>query len=228
MAVSWTIATIAMLLVLALLARVAVLRRDDALPAWHIAFNGERGPHGPSAVLEASMDDELESLFDTLELARSKHERGDVDNARSVMRAAAEHATSLGPSLLEKLRLWWATALAVAALYPLPRLRVWHFACWRLRSVAVGETALRPWLSRMLRFGLRVWVLVYGIGFVVGAFRDVLRDLRTDCADSGFALRRMQSLGADLGTLQSASLDVYKALLISLHQQATTGAPPHP
>lgn len=222
MALSWTLATVAMLTVLVVLMYVAAVRRDHALPAWHIAFQSESAPDGPCVALEKVLNDELESLLDTLEHARTKREMGNVDDARRALSAAAEHAACYAPSLPRRLRLWWATARAVAALYPLPRLRVMRFKGWRLRSVATGELALRPWLTRLWRFGLRVRVLVYGIDLVVAAFQGERRALHTGTPDLDQALRHMASLGADLETLQVATLDVYKALLISMHRQATT------
>lgn len=222
MEVSWAHATAALLVALGLLALTLYGRRRQARwPVWEMALEAHASHRDAHAQLEAAMTDEFGGLEDTLRLARAQRERGDDDEALRVLRLAAQHVARYVPTLLDRLWIWWDVARAVAALYPLPRLRVWRFEGWKLRGVAAGEGLLRPLLGAGRRFFLRVRVLAYGFGVVLGGFHGTTRVLDRGQADVEQALRRMEALGADLGTLQAASLDVYKALLISITRETT-------
>jgi hypothetical protein len=106
-------------------------------------------------------------------------------------------------------------ARALLAVEPPPRLFARGFRSWRLRGASVAESLLRPLLDNAHRFALRVRLLVYGLGLIVRRFDAVANKAQPEAGPLMRTLESMDSLAVDLNTLDRASLDVLKALLLA-------------
>ena len=171
---------------------------------------------------EADLADEKAGLDSTLRLARRECGQGETAEAARVVEAAARHAARHVPALRERLTLWRDAARVLSSVYPVPRLRVLAFRMWKLRGAAAGEGLARPVLDAANRFTLRVVVLLYALRVVLAGFRGAVERVESDPHELQRCLERLEALGSDLGTLHRASLEVYKALLISLHARAAS------
>lgn len=218
MEVSWALLTLVILGLMVVLVRVMPRRSGpQAWPSWELVLSAQARDRRRYEDHETDLTDELGGLEATLRLARRESEQGDATEAARVLEAAVRHVARHVPTLRERLTLWRDAARVLSAIYPVPRLRVLAFQAWKLRGAAAGEGLARPALDAARRFSLRVYVLAYGLKVVLTGFRGTAQRAESDPQDVQRCLRRMEALGSDLGTLHGASLEVYKALLISLH-----------
>ena len=223
MALTWALASVVVLGLLGLMLWVQYQRSaEDVWETWRTALEPEQLE--PYEGLEQRLADSREMLADTLVLARHRAQERDAAEAQRVLVCAAEHVSRHVPDVTVRLAMWHAIGRAAAALRPLPTLGVLQFRDWRLRGTALLERVSRWTLDAGHRFGLRVWVLVRGLGLVMREFtRAATRDTkRGDAPDAPTLdevddrLQRMEGLGEDLASLHHASLDTYKTLLDSI------------
>lgn len=180
-------------------------------PTWDALLASGRG--APHERLAEALADEQEALRLTLRLAQAERERGAHAEAVRVMREAAAFVVRHVPSARERLWTWWALGRALMALQPPPRLPLAAFRMWRLRGATFGETMLRPLLDDTRRLGLRIRLLAFGFGVVSGTAKAAIDETVPDDRSLVVLLERLESIAADMGTLDRASLDVLKALI---------------
>lgn len=215
---TWALGTLA-LLGLAVVVLAGLSRRTGVhvWRSWDVALAPEAPHRRRYDECAADLDDELSAFDSTLGLARARAARSEWREAARVVKLAAQHAVRHVPTLHRRLEIWNDAVHAASAVYPLPPLSVFAFRHWRLRGAAAGESVVRLALDSAHRFGLRVWVLLFGLRAVLRGFGSAARDVPPDAATVERSLRRLEELGHDLGTLHGASLEVYRALLISIH-----------
>lgn len=216
MAWSWTLLTIALAGLLAWLLRASARHSGPRVwPAWETVLAAQARERRRYEDHEADLADELTGLQATLRLARRECDQGDEQEATRALEVASRYVTRHVPQLRERLEMWRDAGRVLSAFAPLPRLRVRAFRLWRLRGVAAGEGVARPLLDAAHRFSLRVYVLLFGLKVVLVDFRKAAEgDMKADLEQR---LHQLESLGSDLGALHGAILEVYKALLVSLH-----------
>lgn len=182
-------------------------------PTWETLLNAQsREAHDR---LASDLADSHEALRLTLRLARAERDRGEHDEAVRVLREAAAFVARHVPGTRERLWAWLELARALLAVEPPPRLSARGFRSWRLRGASVVESLLRPLLDNTHRFALRVRLLAYGLGLIVRRFDTVAHQAQPQAEPLAHTLESMDSLAADLGALDRASLDVLKALLLA-------------
>jgi hypothetical protein len=182
-------------------------------PTWETLLNAKgREAHDR---LASDLADSHEALRLTLRLARAERERGEHAEAVRVLREAAAFVARHVPGVRERLWTWLELARALLAVEPPPRLFARGFRSWRLRGASVAESLLRPLLDNAHRFALRVRLLVYGLGLIVRRFDAVANKAQPEAGPLMRTLESMDSLAVDLNTLDRASLDVLKALLLA-------------
>lgn len=217
MAAGWAVVTFGLGALLILTLLVSQRRSGPrAWPTWTLVLSSQSPDRRRYEDYEADLADELAALGAALRLARRQSENGELQEAERTLDAASRYVTRHVPTLRERLTTWRDAARVLSAMYPLPRMRVLLFKGWTLRGVATVEALARPVLDAARRFSLRVYVLLYGLKLVLRGFTG---DEETRLDASGTLRRRLESFEAlrgDLGTLHGASLEVYKALLISL------------
>ncbi len=219
MAASWALVTLGLVALLIVTLLVSQQRSGPkSWPTWTLVLSAQAPGRRRYEDLAADLADDLAALRATLRLARRQSESGEWREADHALDSATRHVARHVPTVRERLITWRAAARVVSAVYPLPRLRVRPFRAWRLRSAAVGEALTRPALNAARQFTLRIYVLLYGLKLVI---KDApsRRQEALDADTLRRRLRAMEALGNDLGTLHGASLDVYRALLISLHER---------
>lgn len=225
MAASWALVTLGLLALLIVTLLLSQQRSGPkSWPAWTLVLSAQAPGRRRYEDLVADLADELAALDATLRLARRQSESGEWRDADHALDSATRHVARHVPTVRERLLTWRAAARVLSAVYPLPRLPVMPFIAWRLRSAAVGEALARPALNAARQFSLRIYVLLYGLKLMLG----VAPKRRQDTLDADALRRRlraMEALGSDLGTLHGASLDVYRALLISLHERDRQSRP---
>lgn len=214
----WTLATLTFLVaVIVLLGGLPKNTSAHLWPSWDLALSPQAPDRRQHDEYAADLHDELGAFDSTLHLARANVDQGDLGEAARVIRLAARHVVRHVPTLYRRLEVWRDAVRAVSAVHPLPRLRVFAFRLWRLRGVAAGESAARLALDTAHRFALRVWVVLLGLRVVLRGFARAAPEGPPEPAALERALSRLETLGHDLGTLHGASLQVYRALLISRH-----------
>lgn len=221
MALSWTLLTIVLAGLVAWMSRASARHSGPHVwPAWEIVLAAQDRRHRRYEEHETDLADELAGLQATLSWARRENERGDAQEAARALETASRYVARHVPSLRERLSMWNDAGRVLSAHYPLPRLRVAEFRAWKLRGAAAGDGLLRPLLDAAHRFSLRVYVLLFGLKVVLVDFSAAADgDAR---ADLEARLGRLEARCADLGSLHRAILDVYKALLVSIHARAVS------
>lgn len=216
MAWSWALLTVGLTGLLCWLVRLSARHSGPRVwPAWEMVLAAQARDRRRYEDHEAELADELAGLQATLGLARREHEQGDTHQATRAMEVASRYVTRHVPKLRERLEIWRDAGRVLSAHYRVRRLRVRAFRLWRLRGAAAGEGLARPLLDAAHRFSLRIYVLSFGLKVVVVDFRRTAEEDMS--ADIESRLRYLEALGSDLGLLHGAVLEVYKALLISLH-----------
>lgn len=220
MAATWALTTclLAALLIIMLLL-TARHSGPRAWTAWALVLSSQAPDRRRYEQYAADLADELAALNAALRLARRQSERGEERAAVRAVEAASRHVTRHIPALSERLATWREAARVLSAIYPLPHLSVMLFHAWRLRGAAIGDALARPMLDAAHRLSLRVYVLLYGLQVVLRGFARQIDAPPPTTAGLRRRLEELESLGGDLATLQGASLDIYKALLISLHDR---------
>jgi hypothetical protein len=194
--------------------------------SWDVALAARAPDRRRYDEYAVDLADELGAFNATLRLGRANAERGELAEAARVVKLAARHAVRHVPTLYRRLVLWGDAAHALSAVYPVPRLRAFTFRHWRLRAAVAGEGLMRTLLDAAHRFGLRVWVLLFGLRVVLRDLAGTAKGVAPDAPTVERALRRLEERGHDLGTLHGASLEVYRALLISSHARDDADTPP--
>lgn len=182
---------------------------------WRFALGDDS--QAQLAYLERQTASQLRVVRATYDFALARHDEGATGEALRLLDAGSLLIERFAPSLRAQLRHMLDLARAASALAPVRPLRPLEFRLARLRGLAglalVGHLLL---VTTSERFRLKVRVLMCALRLVV----------RGAQASSSLARRRperaweeVEALCSDLTTLRRESLDVVRALLVSLERE---------
>lgn len=194
-------------------------RRDTrGWPAW-IELAHERAAQYQR--LHADVTRRLADIGESCDVAQRRDQQGSHDDALAVLRAIVDAIEAFVPDLVGRLREWVRVAWALERVAPLAPVSPRRLSTGGVRSVAmVWFTLDALLLGARRRFRLRAFMLRCALHLVATSMRDLLTGRRADVA----RWRRVQALRGDLDTLSHASLDTYRALLVSLQVRRPTAA----
>ncbi len=191
-------------------------RRNEAAiwRDWELLLT-PRGENAYRQVEERVQDDLLVADL-TLERALEARQLGSTDEALELLDAGYQMIEGFAPNMRALLAHMSVFSRMVAAMAPLPPLRPSDFRLVQLVRLAYLNRALHHFLvSTAERFRLRVYVLRQGFQVAVHFLLHSRARLASQPAgDSSW--RGVQDAHRDLHALSNASLESFRALLLSL------------
>lgn len=164
---------------------------------------------------ERAVTRQMDTVEGTYELADRRRQSGDLDEACRLLDVGCRSIEAFVPGRVERLREMIRLSRAISATLPARPLRPSSFELRPLAAlVAVGRAAHELLVTTSERFRLRLRILARG-------FMLVARSLRRDTDRASRDTTRWDSLArgrADLGTLNTATLDSYHVLLLSIER----------
>ncbi len=196
---------------------LVTLRRLDARRwnAWSWALSDDG--HAQLAYLARQTAAQLRVVRATYDFARARRGQGETDEALRLLDAGSLLIERFAPGLCAQLRHMLDLARVVSALAPVQPLRPLDFRLCRLRGLAglalLGHALL---VTSSERFRLKARVLLHALRIVVRSAHALAGHARGQPDE---AWGEVEALCSDLVMLRRESLDVMRALLVSLERE---------
>ncbi len=153
----------------------------------------------------------------TYDFALARQAQGDLAEALRLLDAGSVLIARFAPGMLAQLRHMLDLSRAVSALAPVVPLHPLEFRLRHLRGLmALARLGHAVLITGTERFRFKVRVLAHAFRLLVRGARGSAERARRD---SPRAWREVEALSADLVTLRRESLDVVRALLVSLERE---------
>jgi hypothetical protein len=183
-------------------------------PSWSLVL-GKDG-HDQLEYLARQTQAQLQVVGSTYEFAQARHEQGAHADAARLLDTACLLIERYAPNMVTQLQHVLELSRAVSALAPVQPLRVGDFRLRELRGLFAAARALHALLiTTGERFRLKVHLLVRAFGIVMRTARGAARRVESHPTRTW---EEVQALRVDLSTLNRESLDVCRALLLSLQR----------
>jgi hypothetical protein len=142
---------------------------------------------------------------------------GSIEEAVRLLEVGLQVVERTSPEMVTLLREMAVASRMAAAISPVAPLRPQSFRLPRLSTIAVlAALAHQLVFSAAERFRLRAYVLEHGFGLVTRFLLRTTRRIRENQAGADPDWDRIAAARADLKTLSAASLQTFRALLMSL------------
>ncbi len=203
----WLLAGLPVLLVM----RWADSRR---WPSWSLVL--AKDSHDQLEYLARQTQAQLQVVGSTYDFAQARHTQGAHADAARLLDTGCLLIERYAPNMITQLQHVLELSRAVSALAPVQPLRAREFHLRELRGLFAAARALHVLLiTTGERFRLKTRLLVRAFGIVMRTARGAARRV---AADPSTTWDDVQALRSDLATLNHESLDVCRALLLSLQR----------